>query len=718
MAQTERPLEGREVITTCSFDCGSRCLLKVEVIDGRVKHIGTDSRPGPGLKACPRGLAQGSVVHAPDRLTQPLKRVGPRGAGMFAPITWEEALETAALEIRRVQEQHGHQAILLADYSGSGSPLNGTGKTARRFFNLSGGCTLMEGNASFEAAAFSARATFGHWLTGSSWDNLPHSRLILLWGWNPLVTRFGCDTADCLIRAKKAGARIVCVDPRRSPSAKALADQWIPIRPGTDAALLIAMAHVMIMEDLYDRSFVETYTSGFESFRDHVLGTADGTPKTPGWAEAITGVPSETIVALAREYATLKPAALCAGWAPGRSAFGEQYHRAASVLAAMTGNIGVTGGYASGGTGVIPQGFLGKTLPVLRPPGPRHAVHVTGLYDALNAGGLKLLYVVGCNLLNQFPNINKGVKALMAPEFTVVHEMFLTPTARYADLVLPVTHFLENEDIGQPWTGGPYFLHAGRALDPMPSVKSDLAIFTDLASRLGIAGYNDRTDEDWLREFTAATPQLPAFDEFKGQGLYELPHDEPWVAFSDQIRDPEHHPFPTPSGRIEIYSRKLAEADNPRIPPIPTYIESWEGPADPLTASYPLQLVSPHSRGRVNSTLDNIPRLKALADDTLWINPADAVPRGISDGDAVLVFNERGHLATTARVTDGIMPGVASLDAGSWYRPDADGVDRGGAVNVLTRDARSPGGAFPSNTCLVEVARETGLEKTTAGGDS
>ncbi len=711
MDKTNSPgSQSRMVSTSCYYDCGSRCIVTIFVDDGKVTRVSTDDGPMPGLKACPRGLAWKEVVYAEDRLTQPLKRVGPRGSGKFEPVSWEEALDTVARELQRVKDRYGATAVFLMDHYGSLSPLHGVQKAGRRFFSLFGGCTTWWGNFSREAATFSSLATFGTISTGNSRDNFLHSRLIILWGWNPVVTRFGPDTMYYLSQAKKAGARIICVDPRYTISAKALAEQWVPIKPGTDAALLIAMAYVMIGEDLCNRLFIETYTVGFEQFSDYVLGKEDGLPKTPEWAEGITGVPAKTIERLARDYATIRPAALCASWAPGRTAFGEQYHRAASTLAAMTGNIGVTGGYASGGVGRLAMGYLGQTLPV--PERPTPLVHGAKVYDALlggQSGGypsdIKLLYVVGCNMLNQFLNTNKGVAALQAPEFIVVHELFLTPTARYADIILPVTTALERTDIGQPWGGGPYFIHMDRAIEPLPQTKSDLAIFTELAARLGISGYSDKSDEEWLREFAAATPDLPEYGVFKRKGVHYIPLERPLVAFQRQIEDPAHHPFPTPSGKIEIYSQTLAEMNNPLLPPIPRYIEAWEGPGDPVADKYPIQLVSPHSHARVNSSLFNIPRLKALADDAVWLNPRDAQPRGIVSGDRVKVFNDRGRLLATARVNESIMPGVASLDAGSWLAPDAHGLDHGGCVNVLTKDEASPGGSYAHNSCLVQIEK-------------
>jgi anaerobic dimethyl sulfoxide reductase subunit A len=699
------------VTTSCSFDCGARCLLRVEVAEGRVVRIGTERRGALPLSACARGLAQRDALYAPDRLTVPLRRRGPRGSGDFVPISWDEALDLAAEQLRRVRDTWGPEALFLLNYAGNEGALHDTMRTARRFFALLGGCTTVHGNTSLEGARLACRVTLGHEYTGGGVENLLHSKLIVLWGWNPKVTRFRPYTWDVLRQAREAGARFVSVDPRLSPSAEALGARWIPIRPGTDAAMLLAMAQVLYAADRYDRAFIERHCFGFERFADHLQGRVDGQPKDPEWAAAITGVPAEAIRALALDYADSAPAAIWTGWAPGRSASGEQFHRAALALSALGGSFGRLGGHVAGGVDRQPLGLLAETLPI--PPHESRSVHVTQVWDALlegRAGGfpsdLRLLYLVGSNALNQFPDTNRGKRALACPEFTVAHELFLTPTARWADLVLPVAHALEREDIGQPWIGAPYCIYLHRAVPPRPEVRSDLDIFAALAARLGLSGYDEETEEGWLRRFVAHSPGWPDFDTLRAEGVHRFPTEGVRLPFREQLEGGA--PFATPSGRIELFSQALAERGDPRLPPLPSYRPAWEGPSDPLAARFPLQLVTPHARMRVNSQLDNLPQLKRQADDRLWLHPRDAAARGIGDGERVRVWNDRGALRTTAWVTERILAGVVSLDAGAWHRPDAAGVDDGGCVNVLTRAQASPGGASPFNTCLVEVAAEAG----------
>ncbi len=696
--------------TTCAYDCGSRCLLKVHLRDKKIVHISSSNREGHYLQACPRGLAQASAVNHPDRLMFPLKRVGDRGKGKFKSISWDEALTIISEKIPQTIAHFGTESLYFVTNTGSMATLHNTARVAQRFFGLLGKCTTTWGNPSYEGALQSALATFGMAATGSTRNNLFSSKLIVLWGWNPLATRFGPDTIPVLARVKKKGAKIICVDPRQSQTCQALADEWVPVRPGTDTALAAAMTYVMISEDRLDWSFIDKHTYGFDTYRDYVIGAVDGVPKTPQWAHPICGTPVEAIINLARQYASHKPAALIAGWAPGRTAYGEQFHRAASILSAITGNMGIDGGHTAGGPDYVDMGFIEGNLP--KPETRHHELHFSGLYDAIlnpkpvdNHPRCKLLYIVGCNLLNQNLNLNKGIEALAKVDFIVTHELFLTPTAMHADIVLPVSHFFEREDIGQPFIGGPYCIHMQKIIDAPPTVKSDLEIFSEIAGRIDLDDFNSLSDEKWLQSFLDSEPGFPDLETFRAVGVHTLDLARPHVAFQQEIQNPDKHPFPTPSGKIEIFSHRFADMNNPSIPPIPIFLAPWEGPEDPLAPKYPIQLVSPHSKARANSTLNNVKTIKGQGDDNLWISVTDAHRRNIQDGDTVQVYNQRGRIRTTAKVTSRIMPGVASLDQGQWYAPDDHGIDTGSCVNVLTTDKKSPVGAFPCNTCLIEIEK-------------
>jgi anaerobic dimethyl sulfoxide reductase subunit A len=430
--------------------------------------------------------------------------------------------------------------------------------------------------------------------------------------------------------------------------------------------------------------------------------------KTPEWAEAITGMPAATIRRLAIEFATLKPAALHCGYAPGRTAFGEQFHRAAYALAAITGNVGIPGGNSGTSNGATGRGPI-KVFPAGKNPIDAR-VSSPMLADLLTrgrAGGypadIKLIYSAAGDIFNQAPNVTKTVAALDGVEFFVAQDHFLTPTARYADVVLPATTFWERNDIHTPWAGaGHYAIYMKQAIEPMYECRNDMDIFADLARRVGIAGYNDKTEAEWLRELTK--DGIDDFEAFAARGLARLPAPEDAVAFAKQIRDPERHPFTTPSGKIEVYSVALAANPDPyglgAMPPIPTWIP-------PLTPDprYPLQLCNAKSRARTHSVHGNQEILSRADRDDVWVNVDDAAARGIADGDRVRVFNGRGATVLVAKVTDRIAPGVVSIKEGAWFTPDASGDDVRGCANVLTEDRSAPCGATTYNTCLVQVER-------------
>ncbi len=731
----EQSFSKEEVVTTtCSCHCGGRCIVKVHINDGVLTRIEADDDREPQLRPCMKGRAYRQRVYSPDRLRYPMRRVGARGEGRFERITWDEALDTVVTELRRVKETYGPAAILLLTGGADSGSLHQWALISR-LLRMMGGCTRTWGIHSNEGGGFASLVTYGTMRARSTHDDLLNSRLIILWGWNPANTVTG-HASWYLAEAKEKGIRIISVDPRYTDTTALFASQWIPIVPGTDAAMLVAMAHVIIERNLQDQSFLDNYTVGFDQFKTYVLGQEDGVPKTPAWAEAITGVPAATIENLAIEYATTKPAALVCGIAAGRTAHGEQYHRAAITLSAMTGNIGIHGGSSAGMVWAVTLGGytfvklprVGAGLadvanPVehgapLRkyalPSYGEHAssarIHFTKIADAIlegKAGGYpsdyKLLYIVGTSYPNQYTNINKSVKALQKLEFIVVHEQFMTPTARFADIVLPASSLYERSDVTAGHVTPPFFGYMHKVIEPPYECKSHFEIATELASRLGISDYNNKTEDEWLREIVSG--HVPDYDTFKKRGFHKVELPEPLVAFKEEIEDPANHPFPTPSGKIEIYSQQLADINHPQLPPIPEYIETWESRNDSLRKKYPLQLITTHFARRANPQFENIPWLRELQTQAISINSVDARARDINDGDKVRVFNDRGEMIIPARVTERVMPGVVDIPQGAWFDPDERGVDRGGSANVLTRDEPSPGGALPSNTCLVQVEK-------------
>jgi len=317
----------------------------------------------------------------------------------------------------------------------------------------------------------------------------------------------------------------------------------------------------------------------------------------------------------------------------------------------------------------------------------------------------KMLWMMNCNYVTQTLQIHKTIEALRRLEFIVVQEQFMTPTAKYADIILPVDTFMERNDFA---TGGvtPFFSMVNQAIPRRGETSSHLNTASRLAAKLGIQDYSDKNEKEWLEQIVDGYSQvhgIPDYEEMKRIGIYKKKLSEPYIAFREQIEDPENHPFDTPSGKIEIYSEQMAEKDDPLMPPIPHYIETWESINDPLAARYPLQLITTHFIRRAHSQFDNIPWLREIEPQALLISIKDAEARGIKDGDMVRVFNDRGEVVIASKVTERIMPGVVDLPEGAWYNPDRNGVDRGGCCNVLTKNTMSPVGALPSNTALVQV---------------
>ncbi|MBU2578120.1 molybdopterin-dependent oxidoreductase, partial [Patescibacteria group bacterium] len=638
--------------TTCTSHCGGSCLLKVHVKEGVITRIETDDGEEPQLRACLKGRAQRQKVYAPDRLLYPLKRVGDRGEGKFERISWDEALERVASELKRVIDTYGPESVVY-DFQGGDITLIHGGAWISQLLGRFGNYTRLWSTPSFMGGSVASLLMYGTLHASNNRDDLVNSKLIIMWGWDPASTVSGTNTNLYLFQAKERGAKIISVDPRYTDSAAILAEQWIPIRPSTDTAMLIAMAYVMIKEKIYDEGFIERYTIGFEQFKDYVSGAEDGVPKTPAWAQEITGVPTALIEGLAREYATTKPAALMPSGAPGRTSHGEEFHRASITLAAMTGNIGIHGGYPAarawesllGGYPYDIKFFKERIDHFSRRDDPpskevikrrRTQIHRLELPDFIlkgKAGGYhadgKLVFLVSFNYLNQAPNINKTIKAFQMAEFIVVQEQFMTPTAKFADILLPVNTFLERNDITFGWHSA-YVGCMPKIIDSIGESKSPLEIAVDLARHMGVSDLVDKRDEEILRGM-AAECGITDFEEFRERGYHKIELAEPYVAFREQIEDLENHPFSTPSGKIEIYSERWAELKDPELPPIPKYIEARESWRSSLAKKYPLQFINTHFRKRALSQFDNVPWMRELGGQELQINPRDALARGIGE---------------------------------------------------------------------------------------
>lgn len=746
-ASVDTPAE--RVVPTCStFDCGGKCDIRAHVSDGVVTQITT--RPDneldpdmPIMRACVRGRGYRKFVYHPDRLKYPMKRVGKRGEGKFERISWAEAVTLIADNLQRITEKYGPASRFVHNNTAtSGGTFSGD-KMIRRLLNQTGGYLEYYHSVSLGNTVAATPYTYGVAASGNSLDTLENTPLVILWGHNPTETIFG-HTNHYFQRMKQNGTRFIVVDPRYSDTVSSLADQWVPLLPTTDNALMDAMMYVIISENLHDKAFIERYTLGFddasmpegvpanESLVAYLMGDKDGVPKTPEWAEKITHVPAQTIRQLARDYATTKPAALIQGWGPQRHICGERTARGSTLLATITGNVGVKGGWAAG------YGGCGNRLFTTGPEMPENPVKekisimnwvqaaddaskVTpeqGLKDAEQLkSNIRILFSLAGNyLVNQNPDVNQAAKILADEskiEFIVVSDLYMTPSAKYADVLLPETSFMERWNIGETWGTANYLVLSEKLVEPDFERRSDYDWIREVAAKLGVepAFSEGRSEKEWIEHIWEQTrlsmpeQQLPDFAELQVKRRH-LFKSKPYVAFEDNIRDPQNHPFPTPSGKIEIFSKRLYDMQHPEIPALSHYVPAHEGPQDALTKSFPLQMITWKGKNRANSTQYANPWLQEVQEQKLWINPVDAQKRGIAHGDTVRIHNNRGICQVPAEVTPRIIPGVVAMQAGAWWQPDAEGVDHGGCPNVLSSTRITPLAKGNSHqTMLVEVVK-------------
>lgn len=772
------------VVTSCDHNCGSRHMLvahkkgnvivRLSTDDGSYQaggEFGKDTLAEPQLRACLRGRSYRSRLYSPERLLYPMMRVGERGAGKFKRVTWDEALDHIAAKMVEIKQKYGPTAILDQAYAGTSYGVLHKSDQIEgllaRFLGMFGSRTSSWSVPSYQGTTFSSNMTFGTIQDGNEDDAFAHSKLIIMWGWNPAYTFHGGNTFYYMRKAKQDGCKFVVVDPQYTDSAAAYDAWWIPIRPNTDAAMLAGMAHYIFINNLQDQAFIDKFCQGMdagtmpdwaqgqESFKDYILGTNDNTPKSPEWAEQICGVAAADIKKLADMYARTKPAALKASWGPGRNAYGEQYNRMAAALQAMTGNIGILGGCAEG----VGKGWHAEPVAypydeyanvwwasiksdrwahcVLNYPNvKREEIGCWPRDDELDGQipNIKAIFWHGSDWFNQLTNINKEIEAIKKLELVVCSDSTITPSGLWADVLLPIATHFERHDVALPWYKGHYYIHRPRVIEPLGESKTDFQIYTELAYRLEKLDpslenfgkrYNPRADRDYfqdpepvdeayleawwgrVQEYQGVTM---SWEDFKRHGVYKFVFDQPHVAFREQIENGV--PFETQSGKIEILSTILANVQDWTktqwgypIPAIPKWIEPFEWMGHAKAKEFPFHMITPHPRHRTHSIFHNIPWLRETFQQEITLNASDARRLRIVTGDIVEAWNERGRIVLPAYVTERCLPGVVVVYEGAWMDLDKQGIDRAGNPDFLTLDEPSPAGAFAYNTILVNLKK-------------
>jgi biotin/methionine sulfoxide reductase len=722
-----------------------------------------DANPSELIRSIP------SSVHAASRIRQPMVREGylfngpsdpgrRRGAEPFVPVSWEAALSMVAERLAETKANHGNHAIFGGSYGwSSAGRINHARTLLHRFLYRFGGCVDQLTNYSWGTAA----VLLPHIVGGiepvagplSDWPGIvKNSKLMVLFGGasakNMRVTTGGAgshDSKSWFGNAKAAGVEFVSISPLRDDCPENVDCEWLPIRPGSDTALILSLAHTLVERNLVDHAFIERCTVGYERFRDYLLGRADSTPKSAAWASDLTDIPAAWIEDLALRIGSRRTM-LSATWSLQRADHGEQPYWALIALAAMVGQIGLPGGGFGFGYGSI-NGMGTPRRPISTPAmeagkNPLDlAIPVARMADMLlNPGAtipfdgrsvtfpdIKLVYWCGGNPFHHHQDLNRLVKAWNRPETIIVHEIWWTATARQADIVLPATTSFERDDIGAS-PRDRFILAMPQLIEPVGEARNDYDIFSDVAERLGFreAFTEGRDINGWIRhaydicrhKARGQDVGLPPFEEFWAKGFCEvLPPEEHFTLFEDFRSDPVRHPLKTPSGRIEIFSETIEGFGYADCPGHPIWLPPQEWLGGTVAKSYPLHLISNQPATRLHSQLDDalLSRDSKIAGrEPMSINPVDAEKRGIRNGDMVKVFNDRGACVCGAVVTPNVRSGVVQIATGAWYRPktfaEPGSLDLHGNPNLLTRDAGTSSlGQGPSAlSALVEVERLEG----------
>ncbi len=699
----------RTVLAVCPHDCPDTCGMLAFTENGRLLRVeGNPAHPFTRGHLCRKVAHYEERVYSPDRVLYPLRRNGPRGSGQFQRITWDEALTEIAERWKAIIAAHGAEAILPYSYAGTMGLVNMLACEGRLWYRL--GASHLDRTICSSAAEAGVGYTMG-WSGGIDPEAFALSRFIIAWGTN--LSSTNVHQMPIIREAQRCGATFCVIDVYRNRTAQA-ADWFIQVRPGTDTALALSLMHVIFSEGLHDEAYLESHTLGWRELRERAA------EYPPDRAASITGVSEEDICALARRYATEQPSAIRMGYGLTRNSNGGMMARAITCLPAVIGAWGKPGG----GLLLSTSAHFRYNYPAVKRPDllngrkPRN-VNMNELGKALTQldnPPIKSLFVWNCNPLAVAPNSNLVFRGLMREDlFTVVHEQMMTDTAQYADIVLPATTQMEHLDLHTAY--GHLYLQLNQpAIAPLGEARSNIDAQNAIAKRLG---FDDPCFEEGAEEIIRAALEVEdprmegityeylqehGFAKLKTETNHLLPDELRYTAGDGSVFTPfvEGKGFRTASEKIELYSEK---AMRDGYDPLPQYYPLTESPqgSPELARRFPINLLTPAAHHFLNSSFANVPSLqKGEREPRIWVNPMDAEPRGIADGDWLRVFNDRGEVLLKAVLSENVQPGVAWSPSLWWHR-DSPGNRN---VNALTSDALTDmGGGSIFHTNLVEIER-------------
>jgi len=674
----------------CPLDCPDTCSLLLHKENGKiVKVTGNPDHPITQGAICNKVRNMAHRVYHPERVLYPLRRTGPKGAGLFERISWDEAIREITDRYKALIESDGPESILPYSFYGNMGILSVDGMD-RRFFNRLGASKLKQSicNSAGNEGWKSVMGFNG----GTVPEDTVNADVIIVWGGNIVSTNM--HQVVLAEKARKRGAKVVVIDVHKNQTGQ-WADWFIPLHPGTDAALAVGIMHVLFRDGLADEAFMERYTIGHEELREHVK------TYTPEYVSSVTGIPAEDVEKLAELYGRAGVSYIHIGNGLQHHDNGGMTVRSIAALPALTGQwLKRGGGAAKSNGGYNSMNSEALERPDLRPnPGAR-TINMNRIGEALamTENPIRSVFVYCSNPLVVAPDAERVREGFAREDlFTVVHDLFMTDTAKYADIVLPATSSFESTDLYAS-----YWHQYVQLQEPVIPAQGESKSNVELFSLLGRAmGFEEEAFRESEEEMIARALDYPDNPYLNGVTLDRLKAERhvkldmtPLESFLDRL--------PTPSGRIELYSARLAEAG---LPPLPTYVplkEGYDGVRRGRGNRYPLMFISPPNHNFLNSTFANVEKHQKMEKEpTLQIHPEDAEQRGIADGDPVIVFNDRGTYEARAKVVDKMLPGTV-VSQGLWW----EGEGRKQRANALTPDRLADmgeGATFFST--VVEVKR-------------